>query len=685
MRAVVLRSLAVIGLGVLILGAVLYVASTVDGRAPEVAAITVTQPLPDDATRALITTSIEVEFTEPVDQASAAEALSIEPSVDGGISWSGSTMIFTPSDALEPATSYRVSLGGGIRDLAGNRMTALAEPFVFETAGPPTVILTEPADGADDVALAGPITITFSSPMDTASVEAALVLRPAFAHELRWDGEVLEIVPVDPLVADQDYRVVIGDDAQDVAGVGLADPLTLSFRTIRPGLHTTLLVPADGTDGIAPATSIAVFFDAPIDPDSVSADALSLVPDVAGTLALVDETGEEPTNPAEATALRFSPSGPLPASTTFEVVLDSGVTSLDAGGLAAPTRWSFTTGPALAALSNRIAFLSDRGGIANLWVMNPDGSAARQVSSELTPVLDYAVAPDGTSFVVGDGRRLVLAHASGGDRQILTPEGMLEFDPAYSPDGQTIAFARADAESGQGLGLWERSAAGGAADRIAVEADPSTSSAAPSGSGDDDAVQWLRAPRYAPDGSAIAFVDVTGSVGILELGMDAVRRVAYEAMAPPAWLPDSDAVLVTGRSSGTASPERRFEAPIAPLGPTGRSEIAILDRPGASLLESGLGTGAAVVAIAADGRVAYARADGQLWIADDPAHAGSPAPGLEDERIEAASFAPGEESMVVVVSDDEAAASRVRIERLTLPSGDRSILSNEGRMARWLP
>lgn len=41
--------------------------------------------------------------------------------------------------------------------------------------------------------------------------------------------------------------------------------------------------------------------------------------------------------------------------------------------------------------------------------------------------------------------------------------------------------------------------------------------------------------------------------------------------------------------------------------------------------------------------------------------------------------------MVVVVSDDEAAASRVRIERLTLPSGDRSILSNEGRMARWLP
>jgi hypothetical protein len=684
-RAVVLRSVAVIGLGVLILGGVLYVASTVDGRAPEVAAITVTLPLPDDASRALITTSIEVEFSEPVEQASAAEALSIEPSVDGGISWSGSTMIFTPSNPLELATSYRVSVGGGIRDLAGNRMTRAAEPFVFETSGPPTVRLAQPKDGADDVGLAASITITFSSPMDTASVEAALMLRPAFAHELRWDGEVLEIIPVEPFEADQDYRLAIGDEAKDVAGVGLAAPLSLSFRTIAPGLETTLLIPADGTDGIAPTTSVAVVFDAPIDPSSVSADALSMVPDVAGTLALVDPTGEEPAEPADATVLRFSPSGPLPASTTFEVVLDSEVTNLDAGGLAAPIRWSFTTGPTLATLSNQIAFLSDRSGIGNLWVMNPDGSAARQVSSELTPVLDYAVAPDGTSFVVGDGRRLVLADASGADRQVLTPDGMLEFDPTYSPDGQRVAFARADAETADGLGLWERLVDGGTTDRIEIEADTGASTPVPSGSAGDEAVQWLRAPRYAPDGSAIAFIEVTGSIGILERETDAVRRVAYQVMAPPAWLPDGEAVLLTGQSADTASPGPTFDAPIAPLEPSGGSEIAILDRSGASFLDSGLGTSAAVAAIAADGRVAYVRADGELWIADDPAHAGSPAPGLEDERIEAASFAPGEEAMVVVVSDGQAGASRVRIERLMLPSGDRSILSNEGRMPRWLP
>src|SRR3712207_7077781 len=52
-------------------------------------------------------------------------------------------------------------------------------------------------------------------------------------------------------------------------------------------------------------------------------------------------------------------------------------------------------------------FRSDQGGVANVWATNPDGSGEHQVSTELTPVLDYAVAPDGSRLVVADGSRLV--------------------------------------------------------------------------------------------------------------------------------------------------------------------------------------------------------------------------------------------------------------------------------------
>ena len=61
-------------------------------------------------------------------------------------------------------------------------------------------------------------------------------------------------------------------------------------------------------------------------------------------------------------------------------------------------------------------------------------------------------------------------------------------------------------------------------------------------------------------------------------------------------------------------------------------------------------------------------------------------PGLGDERVEAAAFAPGEEALAVVIRGraDEAAAGG-RIERIELDDGRRSILTNDGWRPRWLP
>ena len=687
MRAVVLRSLVVVALGAVILSGVLYIASTVDGRAPRVVEIRLTQPFPDEPSRALITTSLEIEFTEPVDPGSATDAVTIDPAVDGSTSWSGSTMIFTPVDPLELATSYTVEVTAGIQDLAGNVMTDLPPPFAFETAGSPEVVETEPVDGTDGVALDAPISITFSTLMDTASVEAALRLQPAFAHELRWSGRLLEIVPAASLEPEREYEVTIGDGAFDVSGVAIEAPTTVSFTTVAPGLETTLLLPADGTDGIAPATPIAVVFDRGIDPGSVSDERLTIQPEVAGSLELVDANGDEPADPSEGRVLRFVPSGPLPANTTFDVVLQPGIASLDGGGITQPISWSFTTGAPLIRLSNVVAFLSDRGGVSNLWVMNLDGTAPRQLSAELTPVLDYAIAPDGSSFVVGDGHRLVMVAADGGDRRVLTAEGNLEFDPTYAPNGQRIAFARRDAETGAGLGLWERLIDGSDSAPVNVAPDPAAPPS-PSPPGTADArPAWMRAPRYAPDGSAIAFIDPTGWVGIVELEDGSVTRARYEAEGPPAWLPDGSAVLVSGRPAATDIDPPRPEAPIGPMEPGDVLGTSVLDRSGSGLEEGGFGSGASVLAVAPDGRIAYVRDDRALHLTDDPDQIGPVPVALIGEAVGAAAFAPGEGALIVIIlpRTDPDRAGGGRIERISLDGGGREILSNDGRRPRWLP
>ena len=684
MRSVILRSLVVIVAGGLVLAGVLYVASTIDARAPEVLEVNLTQPVDGDSGVALITTSLEIVFSEPVEPDTASAALSLDPEVNGGVSWSGSTMIFTPSDPLALETDYRLEMRAGVRDLSGNEMSELPPPFEFRTAGRPTLVDASPADGDSDVPVDGPIDLTFSSLMDTASVEAALRLRPSFAHELRWSGELLEIVPTQPLRPGSEYEISIQDDAADVAGVALGEPIGLRFTTVAPGLAVQTLVPADGIDGIAPTTPIAVIFDRPIDPGSVGDGLLAITPDVAGTLSVTPMPDDAPAEDGSGRVLQFVPSGSLPANTTFEVSLQTGVASVVGGELGREVVWSFTTGAPVATISNQITFVSDRAGIDNVWAMNPDGTGKRQLTAELAPVLDYAVAPDGSSLVVADGRRLVYQRADGTERRLLTDAADVEFDPSYAPNGQRIVFGRADAESGGGLGLWEWRVEGG--DPTPVEL-PSGLEASPAPSAFTADQPPLRAPRYSPDGEALAFVDSSGSVEILELSSGRLTIVPFSAGGPPMWLPSSSAVLITGREAdGVDEADDAVDdlaAPVTPLAPDRADEVFRIARSGTAAVATAFGTGSRVLSVSAQGEVAYVDGLGALHVAP---RAGSPggASLLDGERVLDAAFAPGEPAVVVVLGrgDSDAPGS---VERLQLGDGRRSEIAPSGSLPRWVP
>ncbi|MGZ8481879.1 MAG: Ig-like domain-containing protein [Candidatus Limnocylindria bacterium] len=690
MRLVIIRSLAVLTAGAAVLIAVLYVASTVDARAPVVLGFELTQSLPDDPETALITTSLEVEFNESVQVDARTVPLTLEPDVEGTVSWSGSTMTFTPRDRLELVTTYLATVGMGIRDLAGNRIATPPPAFTFSTAGRPSVARTLPEHGATDVPIDQRLQITFSTLMDTGSVERELTIEPALPHELRWSGELLEIVPTAALDAGREYVIHIGAGAADVAGVALEGRVSISFHTVAAGLSPLGVLPADGVDGIAPTAPIAVIFDRPIDPDSVDADLISITPEVAGSLDVVSPAGVpvDDSDPSAGTILRFTPSGQLPLNTTFEVTLAPGLRAVDGGLMAEPHTWTFTTGAPAATLSNQITFISDRGGVANVWAMNPDGSGQHEVSTELTAVLDYAISPDGSRIVVADGRRLIAMRADGSGRSVLTDEVHLEFDPAYAPDGQRLVFGRADAETGAGLGLWLVSVDGGEPTQIELPAEVGaapTPTPSPSAS-DVEGGGLLRAPRFAPDGQALAFVDLAGRVAILELPAERLTTVEATAVASPAWLPDSSGILLThGRAMGMALVARDGRVHAMDSFADEPIEVSLMRRSGTALTDTDLGAGA-LLSVDRGGRLAYLTPDGRLHVSDGPDDRGEAVPATDGERILGAHFATGEDSMVIVVAprgEDDATSGS--LELLDLETGERTVLAPEGSRPHWLP
>ena len=84
--------------------------------------------------------AITVTFNKVMNQVSAERAFSTSPVTRGSFSWSGNTMIYTPSPSLAYSTTYTVTVGTGAKDLAGN---SLQLPYSWQfTAEPkPTTVV----------------------------------------------------------------------------------------------------------------------------------------------------------------------------------------------------------------------------------------------------------------------------------------------------------------------------------------------------------------------------------------------------------------------------------------------------------------------------------------------------------------------------------------------------------------
>lgn len=668
------------------LGFVLVNATTVDRRPPSVKTVALSAPA-GDARIAQTQTAIDIEFSEPVRHETAEARFRIDPVVEGAFTWNGATVIFTPAHKLPLATTFTITFGPGIEDLAGNADSVGLEPWTFATVGPPSVVRTTPRDGSTGVPLDGSIELVFDRLMDTASVEAAISVQPSIPVTASWNGPAVTLSFGRSLTPATTYEVSVGPTAADTGGSRLGSSFRVAFTTVGAGLAITSVVPADGVAGIGVGTPIAMMFDGPVDVASAGS-AIHITPFVEGDVRAValgadglglDASGAE----GSRNALVFVPSSPLAPHTTYTVTVDPVVARADDPAAVATGRtWSFTTGAPTASVQNQITFLGARGGVRNVWVMNPDGTNQRELTTELLPVSSFDVTADGRRIVYAAGGIVRIMAVDGSDESRLTAtDGSLEYGPVLAAGDTQVIVARRD-PTGTDAGFWlvPLPGASGEARQIFPSGAPAPGSAA--SGGDDgatiDASPW--GPHAVADdaGRSALIVLASGSVAVVRLDgatddtgpIDPVI-VAVSSTGQPWWDRTRSDFIVSGKpAAGGDAALFRIDAKgsvAAIAGTTGAAgPIAVASDGSVAFITAGAASGTAIHVLAGSGQVGAV-----------PATAG------RDDHSPA--FGPGARTLLIDRTLSGTNPLPDGIWSIDLLTGETRHLTVDGALPRWIP
>lgn len=150
---------------------------------------------------------------------------------------------------------------------------------------PPVVVETQPPAGSV-LGWRRALTIYFSQPMDTFTVESALSLSPEIDYTVQWnDPATLTITPQNDLAAGVPVTLTIGNTARSSGGLPLAAKYQADFRAA-DALAVTNQIPNPETTEVDPAAAVMVAFNQPVAPFGSSAEfdtpAIRLEPPVDG-------------------------------------------------------------------------------------------------------------------------------------------------------------------------------------------------------------------------------------------------------------------------------------------------------------------------------------------------------------------------------------------------------------------
>lgn len=160
-------------------------------------------------------------------------------------------------------------------------------------------------------------------------------------------------------------------------------------------------------------------------------------------------------------SLDVSPNG---KQFVFDMLGDIYISSINGGDAKSLTQdFAWNIQPTFSPDGKKVAFISDRDGLSNVWVMNIDGSAMVQVTQEKNNLIHSPKwSPDGQYIVANKGimssrsipaGEIWLYHHSGGDGMVIkkrvngNSDQKNIADPAFSPDGKYLYYTQ-DISSG---------------------------------------------------------------------------------------------------------------------------------------------------------------------------------------------------------------------------------------------
>jgi ice-binding like protein/Big-like domain-containing protein len=330
---------------------------------------TVTSTIPaNGATGVPLNQAISATFSEPMNPATITTTTFTvngpgATAVAGAVTYvaASNTAIFTPAANLTANTVYTATITTGAMSAGGD---ALAANFVwtFKTgattnSSAPTIISTNPANGAMSVPINQKVAAIFSAAMNPATINGttftvtgpgATLVAGTVTYSAGSNTAVF--TPTTNLAPSTTFTATVTNGAQDLAGNALGPGAVPNPWTFTTGAATnstaptiTLTNPANVATGVPLNATVNATFSEAMDPTTLTSATFTLTEPPGATSV----TGTV-TYAAASDIATFTPASPLAANTQYTATVTNGAKDLFGNALASgavPNPWLFTTGP----------------------------------------------------------------------------------------------------------------------------------------------------------------------------------------------------------------------------------------------------------------------------------------------------------------------------------------------------